>query len=245
MILCILAEQVVQKPTDQPAFGPALAPDRGTTTVTTTRSVSPLANVSFSVPFVHRLRFTEDVLGDEQPILLDVLEKSSPQPARVQFWLDGHVADALPELAERLSAFVAAYPEHIVQAGTVHRVPGGEAIKNDIHLLERMLSAFEAAHLDRRSYVVVVGGGAVLGCRWLRRRHRPPRPAPVRLPTTTLSQADSGVGVKNSVNLFGKKNWIGTFAVPWAVINDATLLATLPGARLHLWLFRSRSRWHC
>ena len=32
----------------------------------------------------------------------------------------------------------------------------------------------------------------------------------VRLPTTTLSQADSGVGVKNSVNLFGKKNWIGT-----------------------------------
>jgi 3-dehydroquinate synthase len=50
----------------------------------------------------------------------------------------------------------------------------------------------------------------------------------VRMPTTTLSQADSGIGVKNSVNLFGKKNWIGTFAVPWAVINDAGLLASLP-----------------
>jgi 3-dehydroquinate synthase len=50
----------------------------------------------------------------------------------------------------------------------------------------------------------------------------------VRLPTTTLAQADSGVGVKNAVNLFGKKNWLGTFAVPWAVINDTTLLATLP-----------------
>jgi 3-dehydroquinate synthase len=50
----------------------------------------------------------------------------------------------------------------------------------------------------------------------------------VRLPTTTLAQADSGIGVKNAVNAFAKKNWIGTFAVPWAVINDAALLATLP-----------------
>ena len=50
----------------------------------------------------------------------------------------------------------------------------------------------------------------------------------VRLPTTTLAQADSGVGVKNGVNLFGKKNWLGAFAVPWAVLNDTALLATLP-----------------
>jgi 3-dehydroquinate synthase len=42
-----------------------------------------------------------------------------------------------------------------------------------------------------------------------------------------LSQADSGVGVKNGVNAFGKKNFIGTFAPPFAVINDFNLLATL------------------
>jgi 3-dehydroquinate synthase len=49
----------------------------------------------------------------------------------------------------------------------------------------------------------------------------------IRIPTTTLSQADSGVGVKNGMNAFGKKNFIGTFAVPWAVINDSELLTTL------------------
>jgi len=49
----------------------------------------------------------------------------------------------------------------------------------------------------------------------------------VRIPSTTLSQADSGVGVKNGINAFGKKNFIGTFAVPWAVINDFDLLASL------------------
>ena len=50
----------------------------------------------------------------------------------------------------------------------------------------------------------------------------------VRIPTTTLSQCDSGVGVKNGINAFGKKNFIGTFAPPLAVINDFQLLATLP-----------------
>jgi 3-dehydroquinate synthase len=75
--------------------------------------------------------------------------------------------------------------------------------------------------------VVVIGGGAVLDAVGFAAAiaHRGIRL--VRLPTTTLAQSDSGVGVKNAVNLFGKKNWVGTFATPWAVINDARLLDTL------------------
>jgi 3-dehydroquinate synthase len=190
--------------------------------------VAERIDVPFAVPFVHRLRFTTDVLGAEQDVLLDVLEKSGPNPARVQFWLDGHVAAAQPDLAGRLTALPASRPDQLVQAGDVQIVPGGEAIKNDIHVLERMLAVFEAANLDRRSYVLVVGGGAVLDAVGFAAAiaHRGLRL--VRLPTTTLSQADSGIGVKNSVNLFGKKNWVGTFAVPWAVVNDAALLETLP-----------------
>jgi 3-dehydroquinate synthase len=46
----------------------------------------------------------------------------------------------------------------------------------------------------------------------------------LRFPTTTLSQDDSGVGVKCAINAFGKKNWIGAFAVPFAVINDFRFL---------------------
>src|SRR5262244_3777502 len=190
--------------------------------------VAERIDVPFAVPFVHRLRFTSDVLNAEQDVLLDVLEKSGSNPARVQFWLDEHVAAAQPDLAGRLIALTAAHPEQIVQAGDIQIVPGGEAIKNDIHVLERMLSIFEAANLDRRSYVVVIGGGAVLDAVGFAAAiaHRGLRL--IRLPTTTLSQADSGIGVKNGVNLYGKKNWIGTFAVPWAVINDAALLETLP-----------------
>jgi 3-dehydroquinate synthase len=184
-------------------------------------------NEAFAVPFVHRLRFTQDVLGAEQHVLLDALEPSGDQPARVQFWLDEHVAAAQPQLAHRLRAFAAAHPNRLINVGNVQMVPGGEAIKNDIHILERMLKCFHAANLDRRSYVVVIGGGAVLDAVGFAAAiaHRGLRL--VRLPTTTLGQADSGVGVKNGVNLFQKKNWLGAFAVPWAVINDASLLVTL------------------
>lgn len=184
-------------------------------------------DVPFAVSAVHRLRFTDDVLGADRRVLADVLEPSGERAARVQFWLDEHLAAARPELIDRIEAFCRAYPERIVAAGNIQVVPGGEIVKNDIHILERMLKVLHAAGMDRRSYVVVIGGGAVLDAVGFAAAiaHRGIRL--VRLPTTTLSQADSGIGVKNSVNLFGKKNWIGTFAVPWAVINDAALLETL------------------
>jgi 3-dehydroquinate synthase len=189
---------------------------------------STRTEVPFAPSFVHRLYFTADLLGDDRDILAEVLAPSEGRPARVQFWLDEHVAKAMPDLKPRLRALASAYPGRIERAGNVQVVPGGEAVKNDIHILERMLKVFHAANLDRRSYVVVIGGGAVLDAVGFAAAiaHRGLRL--VRLPTTTLAQADSGVGVKNAVNLFGKKNWLGSFAVPWAVINDTALLATLP-----------------
>jgi len=47
------------------------------------------------------------------------------------------------------------------------------------------------------------------------------------MPTTVLAQNDAGVGVKNSLNFQGRKNFIGTFAPPFAVINDFAFLDSL------------------
>jgi 3-dehydroquinate synthase len=146
----------------------------------------------------------------------------------VQFWLDSHVVEAQPELPQRIYALSKRFSDRLSLAGNVQTVPGGEEVKNDIQILERMLKVFHAHALDRRSYVVLIGGGAVLDAVGFAAAiaHRGLRL--VRLPTTTLGQADSGIGVKNAVNAFQKKNWIGSFAVPWGVINDAALLSTLP-----------------
>ena len=183
-------------------------------------------DISFTVPQTHRMRFTRDILAREHKVLADVLEPSADGKARVQFWLDEDVAAAHPEMKQRLLQFVTKH-EHVELAGNIQTIPGGEAIKNDIHILERMLKVFNHHNLDRRSYVVVIGGGAVLDTVGfaVQIAHRGLRL--VRLPTTTLAQADSGVGVKCGVNLFRKKNWLGAFGTPWAVINDESLLATL------------------
>lgn len=187
----------------------------------------PIVDVDFSVAFRHRLRFTHDVLGADAEVMVRLLESSEGRIPRVQFWLDEHVANANPDLRQRLHSIARRNSEKFQVVGNPQIVPGGEAVKNDIHILERMLKVFHEADLDRRSYVVVIGGGAVLDAVGFAAAiaHRGLRL--IRIPTTTLAQADSGIGVKNSVNLFGKKNWLGSFAVPWAVINDRSLLTTL------------------
>ncbi len=185
-------------------------------------------DIAFAVPFRHRLRMTSDVLGSELPVLLDLIERSGDQLPRVQLWIDDSVAKADPALVPRIETLIRASSAHFTSTGPIQFAPGGEAVKNDIDAQKRMLQAINADDLDRRSYIVVIGGGAVLDAVGFSAAiaHRGIRL--IRLPTTTLAQADSGVGVKNSVNLFAKKNWLGTFAVPWGVINDAKLLATLP-----------------
>ncbi len=184
-------------------------------------------DVDFNVAFRHRLRFTNDVLGIDSDGFADLLQSSESRIPRVQFWLDEHVANANPDLRQRLHAFSRKYAGRFQVIGNPQVVPGGEAVKNDVHILERMLKVLNEADMDRRSYVVVIGGGAVLDAVGFATAiaHRGLRL--IRIPTTTLAQADSGIGVKNGVNLFQKKNWLGSFAVPWAVINDRKLLDTL------------------
>jgi 3-dehydroquinate synthase len=194
---------------------------------TTEDSFDQIMDVDFSVAFRHRLRFTHDVLGADSGVLADLLESSEGRIPKVQFWLDEHVANANPDLRQRLHAFGRKNTDRFHVVGNPQMVPGGEAVKNDVHILERMLKVFNEADLDRRSYVVVIGGGAVLDAVGfaVAIAHRGLRL--IRIPTTTLAQADSGIGVKNGVNLFQKKNWLGSFAVPWGVINDRKLLETL------------------
>jgi len=181
----------------------------------------------FEVPFVHRLYFTQDIFGCERTVLAELLEPSADRLPKVQVWIDDQVAAALPKLIDTVARFLDEQGERLRPAG-VETIPGGEVVKNDWKYVERLLQAIHDADLDRRSYLVAVGGGAVLDAVGFAAAtaHRGIRL--VRLPTTTLAQADSGVGVKNAVNKFGKKNWLGTFAVPWAIINDSGLLAGLP-----------------
>lgn len=183
-------------------------------------------DIDFTVPMVHRLRFTRDCFGEDFDVVRELFEPGAAVPARVQVWVDAGLQQWEPMLCKRIADRLQAAPE-LDLVSPVTCLPGGEAVKNDPRLIDQLLSAFNRDNLDRRSYVAVIGGGAVLDAVGYAAAvaHRGIRL--VRFPTSTLAQADSGVGVKNAVNWFGKKNWKGTFATPWAVVNDEKLLAGL------------------
>ena len=186
--------------------------------------------VSLSLP--HRVFFTEGVFDPAQTLLRDVLcpaEAGANRVRRVLIVLEKAVATGQPGLETAIRAWFAAQDGLLVLAG-LRIIPGGEPCKNDWPLVEELWTAINNAGIDRHSYVIAIGGGAVLDLVGFAAAtaHRGIRL--VRMPTTTLSQADGGVGVKNGVNHFGKKNWVGTFAVPFAVINDFRFLESLPVA---------------
>lgn len=184
-------------------------------------------DINFSVPQVQRLRFTNDVLNADFKVLSALIERSGPAAAKVQIWVDGGLKASHDGIFQHFRSLLAA-EDHIDLIDEIQYVPGGEDSKRDPKLVDGMLTIFNAANLDRRSYILVIGGGAVLDAVGFAAAtaHRGIRL--IRIPTTTLSQGDSGVGVKNAINYFEKKNWLGTFATPWAVINDAKILSTLP-----------------
>jgi len=147
---------------------------------------------------------------------------------RVLCFLDGGLAAARPGLAAAVEEYCRANADVIDLVRTPRTVPGGEGIKNDYRLLMEVMDTILEYRLCRHSFVLAVGGGAVLDAVGFAASlsHRGLRT--VRMPSTVLSQADSGVGVKTGMNLHGVKNSIGTFNAPWAVLSDFALLDSLP-----------------
>lgn len=184
------------------------------------------SDIRFSVPQTHRLRVTREVAGDDFSALAEVIDPGDAGPAKVLVWAERDV-DAGSDRVSRIAAQLADC-DHVSLVAPTETIDGGEEIKNSADVIDHLLGLINRHNLDRRSYLVVIGGGAFLDAAGYAAAiaHRGIRL--IRLPTTTLAQADSGVGVKNAINYFGKKNWVGTFAVPWAVINDTGLLQTLP-----------------
>ena len=181
---------------------------------------------SIQVAWQLRVFFTEDVFGPSHALLRDLLADVAPR--KVLVILEDLLDLAHPLLEAQIVAYFASCAPHLQLTRAPILVSGGEAVKNSQSIVNDLLSHIHRHQLDRHSYLVAIGGGALLDVAGFAAAtaHRGLRH--VRIPTTTLSQADSGVGVKNGLNAFGQKNFIGTFAPPHAVINDFNLLRTLP-----------------
>ena len=182
----------------------------------------------FYVEWTHRLRFTRDALNPDNAALVEAIraDTNGNGTRGMIAVIDDGLAQANPSISDDLNNYCAAYTE-LPELREVIQVPGGEQCKQDDKLVQRVLDAIDQQRICRKSTVLVLGGGAVLDAAGYAAAigHRGVRI--VRMPSTVLSQCDSGVGVKNGINRANKKNFVGTFAPPWAVLCDTGFLTTL------------------
>ncbi|TET35097.1 MAG: 3-dehydroquinate synthase [Planctomycetota bacterium] len=182
----------------------------------------------FSVKFEHPVHFTRGLFSRENPLFADVINRlGEGKRHRVLVYIDSGVADKHPGLIGDIRGYFHDRPETLELVGTPEIIPGGEEAKNDWEVVRDIMTNIGNHHLCRHSYIVGIGGGSVLDAVGFAASlvHRGMRM--VRVPTTVLAQNDAGVGVKTGMNEHGMKNFLGSFAPPFAVINDFNFLSTL------------------
>ena len=183
----------------------------------------------FVVEYDYPVVFTRHAFDPVNLHLLDVVRRREPgKRHRVAVFIDGGVAQALPHLAGQIQAYFSAHNEFLDLVGDIVVLKGGEECKNDPDFITNLLQILSDKAIDRHSFAIAIGGGAIMDAVGYAAAifHRSVRH--IRFPTTVLGQDDSGVGVKNAVNWLGLKNLVGTFAPPWAVINDGVFIDSLP-----------------
>lgn len=184
--------------------------------------------VRFAVAYDYPVWFTRGLFESGNRLLADCLGRGAAGRRHPVFAvIDSGVAAAHPALGRDLAAYAERHAERMMLAAPPLTIAGGEVCKNDPAHLQALLAALHRQRVDRHAFVLAIGGGAVLDLVGFAAAitHRGLRL--VRVPTTVLAQNDAGIGVKNGVNAFGCKNFVGTFQPPWAVLNDFGFIASL------------------
>lgn len=107
------------------------------------------------------------------------------------------------------------------------RVQSGEDSKS-LATFEKLLQALLDSGFSRKDCVVAVGGGVVGDLAGFAASAYMRGIDFYNIPTTLLSQIDSSIGGKTSINFGGVKNIVGAFYQPKKVLIDPELLSTLP-----------------
>jgi 3-dehydroquinate synthase len=181
----------------------------------------------FNIQYAFPVFFDREVFRVENPLLAATLMQGGAKRHHVLCVVDAGLLNAHPSLCDQIETYATRHQDVMQLCIPILVAQGGERCKNEPTIIETLLKSVQEHHLCRHSYILAIGGGAVLdtvgyGAAIAHRGLRL-----IRMPTTVLAQNDAGIGVKNGINLLGRKNFIGTFAPPVAVINDFSFLETL------------------
>ena len=182
---------------------------------------------SFAVNFKYSLHFTSEVFGSNNGLLAEVIKSYKPnEQVKLLFVVDDGVLKNHPKLIESIRNYCLLHSSQLLFTECL-AISGGEIAKNNYDNVDRIISAINNNGICRHSFVIVIGGGAVIDMAGYAASVAHRGVKLIRIPTTVLSQNDAAIGVKNGINAYNKKNFIGTFAPPYAIINDNEFLTSL------------------
>ncbi|MDR1000620.1 MAG: 3-dehydroquinate synthase [Clostridiales bacterium] len=125
----------------------------------------------------------------------------------------------LEEVLRNINTLSSKVSYHVQKAGEEHK---------NLNNIEHIYKHFVKVGLDRHSFVLALGGGVVGDMAGFAAATYMRGVRCCQIPTTLLSQVDSGVGGKTGVDFMGFKNLIGAFYQPAFVYINASTLKTLP-----------------
>ena len=184
--------------------------------------------LKFNQAYHYPVCFTRDIFNTGNPVLIDTLAgENQTGPRKIVVMIDDGLTNQNPQLLNDIAQWFEFHKDLVCLAWEPMVFPGGEQVKNSWDHVHRATKNMDDSGIDRHGVVIAMGGGALLDMAGFSASifHRGIQL--VRIPTTTLAQNDAGIGVKNGINQYGKKNCIGTFYLPIAVINDYCFLETL------------------
>ncbi len=186
--------------------------------------VNRAKNVALPNGKSYDILLTKDVFDTNNGLLFEEIEKilEKTKNRKVFFAVDEGIGE------ERIAA-LKNYIKAMGIGPEIMTVSGGERVKDGFlgfYYVLKMIYRMLRAGLDKKSPVVLIGGGAMLDMAGLAASIFHRGMPQIKIPTTLLAQDDAGIGVKNGINFAGYKNLLGTLKVPKSVIIDLVFLKT-------------------
>ncbi|MFZ9034249.1 MAG: 3-dehydroquinate synthase [Anaerohalosphaeraceae bacterium] len=182
---------------------------------------------AFGVHFKYPVYFTRNIFEADHALLESIIGRPEDDRChKVIVYIDSTVAKMHPVICEKIERyFFGRNRLELVCHPCV--IENTKMCKTRWDIVGDIMATVSQYHMDRQSIILAIGGGSLLDVVGFAGSiiHRGMRM--IRVPTTTLAQADAGIGIKNGMDIFNAKNFAGTFAPPFAVVNDFGFLSTL------------------
>lgn len=192
-------------------------------------NIKSVTQLQFDHSFSYPVYFIRDLFNPDNTFLLDAgIFKNQTNPSKTMVCIDGGLVTESPGILKQINQWFEHHDSFVTLVNEPVVFPGGESVKNSWEHVHRATQQMDENGMDRHATIIAVGGGALLDMVGFAASIFHRGIGLIRVPTTTLAQNDAGIGVKNGINQYGKKNCIGTFSLPLAVINDFCFLKTLP-----------------